>query len=421
MKNVLVFPCGSEIGLEVNRSLKYSKHFKVFGASSIDDHGKFEFENYISGIPNVDSEDFIQKINQLCILFDIKYIIPAHDSVVLKLAKYAMEISATIITSPYETCRICRSKSETYKTFNGILPIPKTYNIYEDITFPVFLKPDVGQGSKGTYTVNSYEDMHYYVRKDKTLLPLEYLPGKEYTIDCFTNYNGELIFCEGRQRRRINNGISVNSKLVTNPKFKELGELINNKLTMNGAWFFQVKESVNGELVLMEIAPRIAGTMELFRNMGINFVQLSLFNAMGIDVSIIKNNIDLEIDRALYAKFKLNYGYRHVYIDFDDTIIINNKVNPNMMKFIYHCHNTRKYIHLLTKHKADIKRALQYHFIPEYLFDSITQIQQSEDKSDFIKYIEESIFIDDSFSERKKVSDKLGIPVFDVDAIDCLM
>ena len=41
MKNILVFPCGSEIALEIYRSLRYSTHFKLIGANSLDDHGKF--------------------------------------------------------------------------------------------------------------------------------------------------------------------------------------------------------------------------------------------------------------------------------------------------------------------------------------------------------------------------------------------
>ena len=56
MKNVLVFPCGSEIGLEIHNSLKYSKDFKLYGGSSVDDHGKFVYENYISGHPYYSSE-----------------------------------------------------------------------------------------------------------------------------------------------------------------------------------------------------------------------------------------------------------------------------------------------------------------------------------------------------------------------------
>ena len=52
-KRILVFPCGSEIGLEVNRALSNDIHFEMYGASSLPDHGKFVFKNYIEGVPFV--------------------------------------------------------------------------------------------------------------------------------------------------------------------------------------------------------------------------------------------------------------------------------------------------------------------------------------------------------------------------------
>jgi hypothetical protein len=53
MKKILVFPCGSEIALEVHRALKDQKDIELIGASSVDDHGKFVFDNYIGGIPMI--------------------------------------------------------------------------------------------------------------------------------------------------------------------------------------------------------------------------------------------------------------------------------------------------------------------------------------------------------------------------------
>lgn len=43
--------------------------------------------------------------------FDIDFIIPAHDSVVLKLAQYQNSINAIVVTSSKETCEIARSKN----------------------------------------------------------------------------------------------------------------------------------------------------------------------------------------------------------------------------------------------------------------------------------------------------------------------
>jgi len=420
MKNILVFPCGSEIGLEINRSLAYSKHFTLYGGNSVDDHGRFVYQNYISGIPFVDEANFIEEINKIVELHKIDFIIPAHDSVLLKMAENQGLIKAAVVTSCVETCEICRSKRRTYDFFNDIIPTPIIYNIDQKINFPVFLKPEVGQGTKGAYKANTKKEIDFYFKKDSTLLILEFLPGKEYTVDCFTDKNGNLLFAEGRERIRISNGISVNSKPIKNSSFQRFARIINEKLSFRGAWFYQVKERSNGEIVLMEIAPRIAGTMALYRVLGINFVQLSLFDRMGEDISILKNKFDIEIDRALFARFSFKKHFSYIYIDLDDTIICDNKINTDVIKFLYQAKNMGKKIILLSKHKENIKKTLSKFAISDLLFDKIISIKENQNKVNYIKKID-SIFIDDSFDERKAVFDELNIPVFSLDSIEALL
>ena len=420
MKNVLVFPCGSEIGLEINKALAYSTHFKLYGGNSVDDHGKFVYKNYISDIPFIDKPNFIHSINQIVEQYEIDFIIPAHDSAVLKLSECQNEIKAVIVTSNLDTCKLCRSKKATYEKFKSLLPTPFVYNHIDDFHFPIFLKPDVGQGSKGTFKVTQKKELDFYIEKDPSLLALEYLPGKEYTIDCFTDTNRKLLFAEGRERVRINNGISVNSIQIKNPKFRELAEIINQTITLHGVWFFQVKERINGELVLMEIAPRIAGTMALFRVTGINFIQLSLFDRMGYPIDILNNNLEVVLDRALFSRYSIKLEYSYVYIDFDDTIIINSSVNPDVIRFLYQEKNMGKKLILITKHKKDINTTLNEFAISNFLFDEILWLKEGDKKSCYIKN-HDSIFIDDSFSERREVFDALGIPVFSIDAIESLL
>ena len=192
---------------------------------------------------------------------------------------------------------------------------------------------------------------------------LEYLPGSEYTIDCFTDRFGRLRFVSGRQRLRISNGISVRAKSVKNEDFKNIAEKINSSLKLRGAWFFQVKESSDGRLSLMEIATRIAGTMGYCRNMGVNLPLLSLFDKMGYDVDIIENNYNLELDRALSNSFKHDLCYKSVYLDFDDTVLIKNQINTTIISFIFQCLNEQIKVYLITKHAKDInlKTAIEFH------------------------------------------------------------
>lgn len=423
-QNVLVFPCGSEIGLEVYKSLCFSTHFNLTGGSSVNDHGRFIYENYIGGIPEVSSSNFISGINTIIRKLKIDFIIPAHDSVVLKLsqAKANGQLNCDVITSPVETCEVSRSKLKTYNKLKHAIPTPRVYKTREELKasdLPIFMKPDVGQGSKGTYVAKTLEDVAYYLKNDPSLILLEYLPGTEYTVDCFTDKKGKLLFCEGRKRQRTSNGISVNSFTVNDDRFANVAHKINGSLRFRGVWFFQVKESANGELVLMEIAPRIAGTMGLVRCKGVNLVLLSLFDALGYDVGVFENNYSMVIDRALQNSYNHDIEYNHVYLDLDDLVIFEDKVNPAVMAFVYQCVNKGIKIHLLTKHKKNLSHTLELYRLAG-IFDELILVQNDNEKGDFIKE-KDAIFIDDSFAERKKIHDSLGVPVFDAHMIESLM
>jgi hypothetical protein len=74
---------------------------------------------------------------------------------------------------------------------------------------------------------------------------------------------------------------------------------------------------------------------------------------------------------------------------------------------------------LLTKHDGDLKRTLRKYRLSE-LFDGIVQLERTACKADYIQE-PDAILIDDSFSERKAVNDKLGILTFDCSMIEMLI
>jgi len=391
-KNVLVFPCGSEIGLEIYRSLRYEKFINLIGASTVSDHGAYIYENYLEGIRKEDIKELVKKIK-------IDYIFPAHDDTMCYLSKTDLPV----ISAGFITTDILRHKKKTYEYFESKLRVPKM-NVNQ---YPVFLKPNAGQGSQGTHIARCFEEVDFYRLFDPTLLILEYLPGKEYTIDCFT-HKGELLFVGGRERERIKSGISVRSKPVKDERFYRIAKIINSNLEMKGAWFFQVKEK-DGELVLMEISNRIAGTMGLYRMRGINFPLLSLYSFMGMDVKIIDNDTKVTVDRALESVYRIDLEYDRVYVDYDDCLIIDGKLNLLLTKFIIQCVNDGIPVSLITKNKK-----------PDSVFNQMFSeiIIAKGKKSKYIKG--KAIFIDDSFAERQDVH-SFGIPVFSPDAVECLI
>lgn len=428
-KNILVFPCGSEIALEVYRAVNHSTHFNLIGANSIDDHGQFVFENYIGGLPFITAPDFLEKFGQVIRENNIDAVYPAMDSVIELLKNNEDLLGCKVVSSPIETTQICLSKSRTYKVLENIVKVPKTYTANELVKaggpFPVFAKPDIGYGSRGAKKISSVEDLKAHLALYPSCILSEFLPGKEYTVDCFSSHNGDLLFAAARERCRIMNGISVNTKPVKEnaEEFMDFAQKINETIKFQGAWFYQVKRDANGSLTLLEIASRFGGSSSLFRAQGINFALMSLFDAFDIPVSILRNGYDVVMDRALDNKYKLDLKYSEVFIDFDDCIYLEKKfVNDAMMAFLYRCVNKGIKVTLLSRHDDEklgkLDELLDKLRIRQ-VFDRIIHLNPSQKKIDSIDNTD-SIFIDDSFAERKAVADKFNIPVFSLDMIEAL-
>lgn len=342
-KNILVFPCGSEIALDIHHLVKYSTYFNLIGANSVDDHGQYVYEDYIPNIPFVDDPAFIPALQKIVKERNIDAIYPAMDTVITVTKMHESELGCKVIASPSETTEICLSKKKTYEKLKEVVNIPKIYNPLDIPTeeFPVFAKPVVGYSAKGTKLLNSQEEVDHYIKDKKDMLVVEYLPGEEFTVDCFTDKEGNLLFSGARKRNRVNNGISVNTFFVEDQApFTEIAEKINSAIKFRGAWFYQVKRNKQGELTLLEIASRLGGSSLLSHAVGVNFALLSLFDAFDYKVGVFKNDYKVVLDRALESRYKIDIEFNSVYCDYDDCLILNkNTVNTELVGFLYKCLN----------------------------------------------------------------------------------
>jgi hypothetical protein len=159
--------------------------------------------------------------------------------------------------------------------------------------------------------------------------------------------------------------------------------------------------------------------MALYRNLGVNFILLAIYDFLGHDIRIIKNDYDIKMDRALTERFKLNLNFDHIYVDFDDCLITNGKINREMIQFLYQCLNNGKKLYLISKCSRNFEELLRKYPIKD-IFTEIFHLDKSEKKSNYIKKFP-AIFIDDSFAERVEVQEALKIPVFSPDAIESLL
>lgn len=419
MRNVLVFPAGTEIGLEIFRGLNCCKEVRLFGAGQdISNHAKFTYPQYHI-LPSIHEEGWLDALRGLCAKLKIDYIFPAYDDVIVALGQERKRLTPTIISSPSSTCQITRSKSATYTRLSTVIRVPALYGLPSEVSeFPVLVKPDRGQGSFGITKVTDMESLENAIKTVPEPIICEYLPGEEYTVDCFSDREKGLLFAGVRSRRRVRNGISVNTITEEVPEIKQMAQKISGILNLRGAWFFQVKRAKHGEFALLEVAPRIAGAMAAHRVLGVNFPLLSIFEAERLPISVSVNAGTVELDRALRNRYRHSIRYSTLYVDLDDTLIINDRVNIKIIALIFQCINKGKKVVLLTRHQYDLNKTLEKYRLSG-LFDEVVHLDKGEKKSLHIKQ-SDAIFLDDSFSERMDVSVCCNIPTFDCSMVEML-
>ena len=419
--NVLLFPSCAEVAMATHECLKNNRLINIFGASSNGSVSKNSFKNLITGIPNVKSPEFVKEINNIIEKFNIDILYPCNDISAYEISKNSDKINAKIIGSSFLTNEVAFFKSKTYHILKDIVDVPKIFNNTKNINeFPVFLKPDSGHSAINTFKVDNLDEIQFYISKFNNLLICEYLPGDEYTIDCFTDKYGKLLYAQARQRVSIKSGMSSQTILVNdNSLFFEMALKINDKLKFRNGWFFQVKKNINDKLYLMEISTRPAGNSEISLANNVNIPMLSIYDIMDYDIEIIDKKLDVEMCKIFTSKYNFNTNsFDSVYIDLDDTIIIDNMVNTDAIKFLYECINLKKEIFLITRHKFNVMETLDEFKIPSTIFNKIIHVKDGTCKSDYIdkNTISKTIFIDDSFRERKDFI-KIGVNSYDVNMI----
>lgn len=420
---VLIFPAGEINSVELHDALTSNVNIEVYGASSVDRHGSYIFKNYISGLPYVSHPDFLDTLNELIVEWGIDYIFPTHDSVALFMAENRARLKADVITSDAETAQICRDKRATYELFKETNFCPRVYSGFKH--FPCFIKPRKGQGAVGAMLVKSVEDIPANLALTDQVIT-EYLPGEELTVDCFTDGFRNLCAVLPRTRKRLLAGISVAGKAIPIcQEIQKIAETINKKLNFFGLWYFQLKQDGNGQYKLLEISTRCAGAMCLSRARGVNLPLLSVYVANGREIEVFENPCSVQMDRTLISRYQIDYEYQTVYVDYDDTVVLHDEVCMPVISFLYQCRNQKKKIVLLTRHalshEDNVLESLKTHAISPDVFDEIIELSGDEEKSDFIRNINGAIFIDNAYLERKKVHEKIGIPVFDVEGVEVLL
>lgn len=419
--NVLVFPCGAENASEIYQALRYSQHVQVTGASGVEDHGRFRFPAYIGDVPNISDPQFAAAFDHLIRAHQIDVVFATHDSVAEQLAILAASGGFYLVNGDVRATWIARRKRETYRLFQDCAWTPQVWQTPDEIpAWPVIVKPDMGQGAQGVSLVANADAARSALASCDAPLLVEYLPGDELTVDCFTDARGDIVWIGPRTRERVRAGITMRSRYVeVDEEVSAIARTINQRMTLRGPWFFQLKRAACGVYKLLEVSCRISGTMVFQRARGVNLPLMAIHDVMGRRVAPLVNPAVTLIDRCIQTRARIEADWHHLYVDLDDTLIINGRAVPQIVSFIYQSIAADKKVYLITRHERDVNKTLCQARLSPTLFDAIYHITDGQSKARYIR--QDAIFIDNYFVERKDVYQQTGCVVLDVDAVELLL
>ena len=99
---------------------------------------------------------------------------------------------------------------------------------------------------------------------------------------------------------------------------------------------------------------------------------------------------------------------------------MDNQINTDLMQLIYQSINRKVKVVLLSTHVRDLEASLAAHKLHTSMFDEVILLEPNSPKADYVKH-ERAIFVGHDFADRQNVHSVCGIPVFDVDAVECLI
>lgn len=288
--------------ITADREDKDSLGFAVTGKKYIIPHGK--------------TPDYIKYVKAICKKESITTLVPQYGDELLPLSRNISLFDnlgvKVIITPDAHKLNIANNKTALYKYFNGssFVPLYRCVSTLEEIekVIPEFgyphkavcIKPASSEGSKGFRIITNEKvdilnerpgtakicwdllrtHLEQY-EKMPDILIMEYLPGAEYSVDCVCK-DGETIICIPRQRIQTSMGVSVESLIEKNDEIIEISKRIIKDLNLSYNINIQFKYSWDGIPKLLEINPRVSGSLVANLGAGVNMLELSLRLAYGL-------------------------------------------------------------------------------------------------------------------------------------------
>jgi carbamoyl-phosphate synthase large subunit len=304
--NILVTGAGAPGFPGITKSLRRNgeRSVKIIGTDMKGDVVGFHLADKHYIVPSGLDQTYIDAIIEIIQEENIEIILPLCTFELLPLSKSRKEIEdygAKVAVSKPKALEKAIDKAKTYEFIKGdFIPEYKVANDFEafknavhELGYPkkpVVFKPSFGRGMRGFRIIKdnvkkkdllfNYKPRSTFIRMTEIseilkggnfpqLVVMEYLPGEEYSVDTLSK-DGQIYYSIARKRIETRRGISYVGRIEKNEELEEASQEIVRQLGLDYSINIQFKATESGEHKLIEINPRVSGSLVFCVEAGVN-------------------------------------------------------------------------------------------------------------------------------------------------------
>lgn len=343
---ILMTGCGAPGGVPIIKMLKKNgeRKIRIVGADINDlNAGRYLADSFYK-IPRAEEPDFVDRLMEICKKEKVDILIPLVTRELPLLSRFADEFEdngTTVMISKHRAIAIANDKGKLFKYLEragirvpryGVAESAKDVEgIAKSLGYPekkVVVKPAVSNGSRGLRVLDANVDEFSVLINEKptnlriTLerfieiinrkkipeyVVMEYLPGIEYSCDMLVKRGRSLITIP-RRRDIIKEGISFAGRIEENKEISTYAEKISDRLGLDYNINMQFKIGEDGKAYIIEVNPRVSGTIIMNIGAGINLPYLGVKLALGEKIDKLKPKYGITMVRFWSEVFIENSG-----------------------------------------------------------------------------------------------------------------
>ena len=339
---VLLTACGVQFIPGLVNCLKDNgeRNIRLIGTDMHDDPTLYSLFEKLYVVPAAKNEGYVDSLLDICKKENVDVLLPFMSAELLPLLDRIDDFEAIgvkVSVSDRRSVEITNNKLKFYEFLKEQgLSVPKFHAVRtaselktacEAVGYPesaVCIKATELSGSRGIRIIDAtksrydilfgqkpnsfyttFEELQETLQEQPSMpemMAMECLPGEEGSIDLIAD-KGEILYMAYRESNVNLASIPQEATLSRNEEAYQIARDVIGALKLNGSADLDFKYDKNGHPVLMEINPRIAATMQIFKEGGMNLPYLRIKQLLGEELPKVDIKYGLKMKRRYQEMF----------------------------------------------------------------------------------------------------------------------